>query len=418
MSVFWILAAILILLSVVLLAPSLLRGVGADADTTDRRAQNIAIARDRLHELDAEHTRGELGEAEWQQARKELELTLATDLTDETGEGARSGGAKFALLGLLVFVPVLTLGIYDYVGSPQHIDIAGPGNPDAGTGNAHAGANTGGTASVEEVVQKLADRLAAEPDNPDGWYMLGRSYMSMGRYADAVQALERLREQIGDHPTALVMLADATAMNQGGRVTGKPEEFVLKALAQEPDNTTALWLAGNAAEEQAEYTRAIAFWKRAEKGLSDQPQMLTELRKMIAAAKSKGGVLPVAKEPAPAVATGPSLNVSVALSPELAAKAEPDDLVFIFARAVTGPPMPLAAARVKVSDLPLQVTLDDSMAMMPQMKLSGFSEVKVGARIALSGQPIAQTGDLQSDAMVVSVAQGVNVDLVIDREVP
>lgn len=417
MNVFWILAAGLILLGVVLLAPSMLRGVRADTDRTDRREQNIAIARDRLRELDAEHVRGEVGEAEWQQARKELELTLASDLTDESQEEVRAGSSKLALLGLLVIVPVLTLGIYDYVGSPQHIEIAGPG---AGAENPHAAADSGETPSVEVMMQKLAERLEAEPNNPDGWYMLGRSYMSMGRYDDAIKALQRLREQIGDHPTALVMLADAAAMNQGGRMTGQPEELVLKALAQEPDNVTALWLAGNAAEEQGKFTRALAFWKRAEKGLSDQPKMLAELRNMMTAAESKGGVVPAEDAPAPTAAAdpGPSLNVSVALSPELAAKAKPDDLVFVFARAVSGPPMPLAAARVKVSDLPLRVTLDDSMAITPQMKLSGFSEVKVGARVALSGQPVAQSGDLQSDALVVSVAQGVDVDLVIDREVP
>ena len=414
MSLFWILAAVLIALGVVLLAPSLLRGARDDGSRTDRREQNIAIARDRLRELDAEHARGEMGEAEWQQARQELELALASDLSDEAVGGTRTGGGRWALLGLVLFVPLLTLGIYTQVGSPQHIRIAGPG---AGGGNPHAGADNAEKLSIEEMVQKLSDRLEAEPNNPDGWYMLGRSYMSMGRYADAVKALQKLRAQIGDHPTALVMLADATAMSQGGRVAGEPEELVLKALAQEPDNVTALWLAGNAAEEQGQYSRALAFWKRAEKGLADQPQMLTELRNLMEAAERQGGTLPVAETPAPAAA-GPSLNVNVALAPELAAKAKPDDLVFIFARAVSGPPMPLAAARVKVADLPMQVTLDDSMAMMPQMKLSGFSEVQVGARVALSGQPIAQSGDLQSDAAVVSVAQGVNVDLVIDREVP
>jgi cytochrome c-type biogenesis protein CcmH len=421
MTLFWAAAAGLILLGLILVAPALLRG--AKGELGGRQAQNVAIARERLRELELEHERGELDAEGFAQARRELELALAADLGDETPSAPVRGGGVSVLLALLVLVPVLTVGLYQYIGSPQHIEVAGPGAT-AQAGNPHAAA-AGQTASMDEMVQALADRLEREPNNPDGWYMLGRSYMSMGRYADAVKALERLREQIGDHPTALVMLADAVAMTQGGRVAGRPAELIQAALQQEPDNTTALWLAGNAAEEEGDYAQAVAYWRRAEGGLADQPELLAELRSMIAAAQTAGGLAPepmAAATPEPtasdAAGAGPSLNVSVTLAPELAAKAQPDDVLYVFARAVEGPPMPLAAARAKVGDLPVRITLDDSMAMLPQMKLSNFEQVQVSARISKAGQPTAQSGDLTSAPQVVAVAAGVAVELVIDQQVP
>ena len=437
MTLFWALTAALILLSLALLAPTLWRG--GKGELAGREAQNIAIARERLRELEAERERGAMDPQAFEQARHELELALAEDLgVDADAPPVRSGG-RSALLALLVLVPALTLGLYQYLGSPQHVDVAGPGGPTASAGNPHAGGKND-LASVEEMVQQLADRLEKEPNNPDGWYMLGRSYMSMGRYADAVKALERLREQVGDHPTALVMLADAVAMTQGGRLAGRPAELVHKALEQEPENPTALWLAGNAAEEQADYAQAVAYWRQAEPKLAGKPDLLAELRGLIAAAEQRGGLpsstspvpapaLAAAAAPAahpqpapeaapPAAAATASLDVSVSLAPDLAAKAGPDDVLFVFARAVQGPPMPLAAARLKVSDLPARVTLDDSMAMMPQMKLSNFDQVQVSARISRGGQPTAQSGDLQSEPQVVPVAAGVAVNLVIDSEVP
>jgi cytochrome c-type biogenesis protein CcmH len=118
------------------------------------------------------------------------------------------------------------------------------------------------------------------------------------------------------------------------------------------------------------------------------------------------------------LAAAPSLALTgtVSLSPELKAKAAPDDVVFVFARAVEGPPMPLAVARTRVRDLPYQFRLDDSMAMTPAAKLSAFPRVIIGARVSKSGKPAAQPGDLQgSSAPVANNASAVQV--VIDTTV-
>jgi cytochrome c-type biogenesis protein CcmH len=154
--------------------------------------------------------------------------------------------------------------------------------------------------------------------------------------------------------------------------------------------------------------------------LADNPESLTEVRRLIAASEEKLGYTVESKtvQPIPTATSPTAITVQVDLSPDLMARANDSDTVFIFARAVSGPPMPLAVVRKQVSDLPIEVTLDDSMAMMPQMKLSGFAEVNVGARISKSGNAIPQSGDLKANESQVKTGTDAAVKLLIDSIVP
>lgn len=413
MTVFWILVGAMVLIGLALVAPALLRPA-READAASRTEQNVAIARQRLSELESEHAAGALDDASFEQARRELELNLADELVDERPQRAPGGGGRALLVALAVALPAATVALYLHLGAPEHLQVSGPGQPRTASTNPHAA--QGETPSVEELVARLEQRLREEPNNPDGWFMLGRTKMSLGRYEEAATAFEKTLELVGEHPSILVALADSIAMTQSGRISGRPAELVQRALAVSPDDVTALWLAGQAAQEQGDAARALEYWRRAEAGLQDQPQLLTELRGMIAEVERASGIESQAVA-APAAA-GPSLELDVSLDPELADRVEADDTVFIFARAEQGPPMPLAAAKLRARDLPARVTLDDSMAMMPQMKLSMFDRVKVGARVSRSGQPVAQSGDLESETRVVEVADGAQLELRIDRQVP
>jgi cytochrome c-type biogenesis protein CcmH len=410
-TLFWILVAVLVGLAFI--APALLRSTTARQDQeTGRTEQNVAIARERMAELEAEHAAGALDDADFEQAKRELELNLADELVDERPQ--QTGGQSRALLLVLVIaLPAATVALYQTLGAPEHMQIAGPGGS-VSTSDPHAA--QGEAPSVEELTARLEQRLAENPNNADGWFMLGRTKMSLGRYAEAADAFEKTLELVGEHPSILIALADSVAMTQSGRISGRPAELVQRALAVSPDDVTALWLAGQAAEEQGDAAGALKYWRKAEAGLQDQPQLLAELRGMIAQVERDSGI-----ESAPieaAGAAGPSLELDVSLAPELAGRVEPADTVFIFARAEQGPPMPVAAAKLRVGDLPAKVTLNDSMAMMPQMKLSLFEKVKVGARISRSGQPVAKSGDLESETRLVDVGNAVKLELRIDREVP
>lgn len=421
MTLFWILAATLMLVAIALVWPAL--SGRRRVQDVDRDAENVTIARDRLKELDAELARGAITQQAYEQARAELEQALLQDVEQapkEIAPPASSGSSPRASwrarLAVLALLPVLAIGLYLELGDPGAIDNPLAGGPSA----ASHGSAADKTASFEQMVEKLAARLKQKPDNAEGWFMLGRSYMTLGRYAEAAQAFEQARRLVGDDPDLLLRYADALAMAQGGKLQGKPFAMIKKALAAKPDDPTALWLAGLGYEEAGDYAQAVRLWRRLESQLQDA-ESLNQVRQLIGRAEKKLGHPVEAAAPAPdtPAATGQvAIRVRVSLAPELADQVRPDDTVFIFARALQGPPMPLAAVRKQVKDLPLEITLDDSLAMMPQLKLSGYKQVRIGARISRSGQAISQSGDLQGEVAPVATTTTEPVSVRIDTRIP
>ena len=247
--------------------------------------------------------------------------------------------------------------------------------------------------------------------------MLGRSYAVLGRFGEASEAYAKAAARMPRDAQLLADYADALAMAQGRTLQGGPEKILLSALAIDPDNVKALLLAGTAAFDRSDHSAAIRYWERALRVLPEESDMVQRLRASIAEARalagSPDGKTRVAK-PAPAQG-GSRVSGVVRLAPELAGKVAPGDTVFIFARAVEGPRMPLAILRVRGSDLPAEFTLDDSMAMAPQMKLSAFPRVIIGARVSKSANASPQPGDLQGLSAAVKVGAK-SVSVVIDTE--
>ncbi len=346
--------------------------------------------------------------------RKRIAEELLASLEEEQNQSPNTSKAGAVVVGLVV--PLLALGMYAWLGSPALID--GKAVPRATTASHGAGGMT-----MAEAIAKLEQRLQENPDNAEGWYMLARSYIAENRYDKAASAMERVIELTGEtDPNLLLQYADALAMADNGRVAGKPAEIVHKALAIKPDFPEALWLAGIAESQSDNLGKAIAYWRKAVPLLESQPESQAELKNQIDIAEKKlaemGGTVPELAEQAPAAnsgsAAGASIRVSVDIAPQLATKADPDDAVFIYARAASGPPMPLAATRTTVSALPVTVTLDDSQAMMPQMKLSSSPQIIVGARISKSGQAIPQPGDLEGTEGPFNTSDTKEVAVTID----
>jgi cytochrome c-type biogenesis protein CcmH len=467
MTSFWIVSAALVAAGLAVLAWPLLRK--RPLADSDRSAQNVAIARERLKELEAERERGELTPAAFDKARLELEQNLAVDLGGPAAVRLASGGRAglWGLAGLLVVIPPLTLGLYFQLGAPEHVALRGPG---AGQAASPHGA---GDLDMGELLGRLEERMQQTPDDPQGWAMLARSYMAMDRFPDAVRALERLRGLVGDEPTVLVSLADSLAMTQGGRLAGQPASLVRLALAKEPDNPVALWLAGNSAAEEGNWQEAVGHWRKVESLVTDDPDAVAELRSRIAEAEVRLGKKPAvgptkaaaaaleasaapmapaatatvptptpeppvepaaAPQPADAAtvastavadaeatqlaATAPQLVVNVSLAPVVQERVAAEDTVFVFARAASGPAMPVAAVRLVASQLPASVTLDDTHAVMPMARLSQFPEVRVEARVSKAGNAIAQPGDIKGEVTGIQVGAGQPVSLTIDTVIP
>jgi cytochrome c-type biogenesis protein CcmH len=433
MTLFWIVVAGMMLLAFVFVLPPLLKR--GPRWSVERNQLNIEVIRQQLAELDADLNNGKLDQSAYAAARKDLEKELLYDLSDsdkKTGQKPGKGG-RWAGVLLVVSIPVVTLLVYQQIGASKLIPLL-----EAEKNIQAPSANTGAPphASLPELVAKLVAKLQADPDNSEGWFLLARSYMAMGRYGEAAKAYKQLHKLAGDHPKILVSYADALAMVHNGQLAGKPVELIDKALAIEPNEPQGLWLAGMAAEQQGEYQTALNYWRRLEPMLKGDSKSQQEIRRLIAQAERKAGPISATKaeaakeatEIAAATVTTPgkakspgmakALRVNVSLEPSLSAQASPDDTLFVFASALEGPPMPLAVVRKQVKDLPLAVTLDDSMAMSPGLKLSNFAQVHVSARISKSGNALPQSGDLYGEMAPVTLDENTPVKITIAKVRP
>ncbi|HTE14817.1 MAG TPA: c-type cytochrome biogenesis protein CcmI [Burkholderiales bacterium] len=403
MTLFWILAALLIAGALLFVLPPLVkRSTKADVAADPNNALNVAVYRDQLGELEADRRAGTLNDEQYERARLELERRLLDDVAADqvTAIVTRPLNRVPAML-MGVAVPLLAVGLYFVVGTPRALaPIALP-----------ADASKAVTPEqIEAMVAKLAERMRQSPDDPQGWAMLAKSYAVMGRFEDAVAAYGKAVERAPDNPHLLADYADALAMTRGQSLQGEPEALIMRALKIDPDNLKSLALAGTVAFDKKEYATALKYWEKLATLVPQNSEMARGVQSGIAEARGLAG--------GAASADGKTAGVSgmVTLAPSLAAKVEPGDTVFIFARASEGPRMPLAILRRKVSDLPVTFTLDDSMAMSPANRLSGTPQVVIGARVSKSGNATPQPGDLQGFSKPVNHT-GKNVTIVIDTEV-
>ena len=410
MILFWLLALVLITIALAFILPPLLgarrQGTGAPLESDDLKLYHSRIAA-----LDEECRIGALTPDDLAEAKDELARELLADAgaapaAVSAGHGTRAYVSRpWLAVAVGVAVPLLSIGLYQRLGEPGAIDP--PSAPAA----------TSGEPAVEDMVARLAQRLKSEPDNSQDWLLLGRSYMALERYAEAARAFATAHQLLGDSPELLSDLAEAQALMGGQDFLGSPGEHLERALQLDPEHPKALWLGAFAAAQRGETALAVGRWQ----SLLDRQPADSEAAQVLRGLIANTGI--AAAEPAPAadpvVADGaPGLTVNVILADRLAAGLDGSETLFVFARAAGGPPMPLAVARKRVSDLPLTVTLDDSMAMAPGMKLSNFDRVVVGARISASGTATAGSGDLQGFSQPVPVAGGATVNVAITEQVP
>jgi cytochrome c-type biogenesis protein CcmH len=263
---------------------------------------------------------------------------------------------------------------------------------------------------LDAMVERLATRLRDSPGDVEGWKLLGRSYSALGRFPESAEAYGKAAALDPRDAQLLADFADVLAMARGQRLEGEPEKLIARALELDPTNLKALALAGTAAYARKDYATAAAQWEKMLPLVPPDSEDARAIRANVQEARALAGMKEETK------GARQVLKGTVALAAKIKTQAAPDDTVFIFARAVEGPPMPLAVQRVKVRELPVSFSLDDSMAMAPGMSLSAHPRVVVVARVSRSGSPAAQPGDLQgASAPVANDASGVAV--VIDSVV-
>ncbi len=419
MFAFTIAIIALILLALALLIPSLIRKNRLEADRFDQ--ENTRIARERLAELKNDLAEGNISQQEYDQVKDELEQTLAMDLSQEGDEKSTvvENSDKSLAIILLVLIPLLSILTYSQLGRFDSLD-GSAAQEMAGSGHEEGEMSM----SMEQAVAQLAERLQQQPDNAEGWFMLARSFMSMERYGEAASAFGKTVALMPGNADLLLAYADALAMIEGGKLSGKAYAIIKQALEIDPQNLQGLWMRGMAANETGDYRLALSSWYQLMPLLDDNVEAQTQLRSMIASVEPQLGSDALSElrkqyfaEPQTQaeVTSAASITVSVSLDDSMRDQVSASDTLFILARAVNGPPMPLAAVRKQVSDLPIKVVLDDSMAMMPAMKLSLFEQVKVSAIVSKAGQAGLKSGDLFGEVSPVDVKADQRISVLINQ---
>ena len=383
---FLLIVSTLILLAFLFILPPLWRKQKVKIVDLDKR--NIEIAQHRLAELKENRLTGGITQAQYDEQFADLEQALSDDLDIVSREIQVTTHSKWIIYVVALGIPLLAGSLYFMLGNYQAVSHAAEMSVDPEATK---------LLEINKMVLRLAEKMKAKPDDAQGWLILGRSYKALEQYPQAADAFANAYRLLGNQAEAMLLYADALAYVNNRNLAGKPSKLVYKALALEPDNLNALWLGGMAKAQEGDAPAAIKLWKKLEATLppgSDSQQEIKNLLSNLAKDTSQGQVQKEPEAPEQAKVSNFTLSVQVSLSPKLQKAAAAEDTVFIYAQALSGPKMPLAIVRKHVSDLPLAVSLNDSMAMMPNMKLSNFASVKLLARISKSGNAMTQPNDL------------------------
>ena len=403
MTGFWILAAILLLAGYAFFIPALIK---TSRQTADRQRLNLL-----LHEQRREELMRESGGEDLERLAAELDKDLLGDLAaSEKARGPGSAGGRWPLIVALAAVPVMAVLLYSQLG---RIDLAGYSPDPASARSDQMGED------IRVAIDQLAERLKKNPNDLEGWMLLGRSLTTTQQFDKASTAYEFALKLAPDNLDIQALYAQSLAEANEGRLQGRPAEIVAAILRKDPKHPNALWLAGLAAAQTGDTAGAAASWEKLKAQFPAESEEARQLGQYIAEVQGQSPPAETQKTAQPAIAADrqKSIRVKVTLAEALKDKAAPGDTVFIFARAASGPPMPLAIVRKQVKDLPVEVTLDDSMSMVQGMNLSAFDQLVIGARVSKSGNAMPSPGDLQGMTEPTAAENGKAYAVQIEQEV-
>jgi cytochrome c-type biogenesis protein CcmH len=390
-SAFLLLILVLVLLLRPFIFPSKFPG-------TSRRQMNAAIYREELDKLEAERSAGNLTAADYEIAHAEMRQRLFQD-THEADDQAVMGSGKKTVIGLCIFVVLLSSGLYLSLGDASQVAEMKAAQPMTREG-------------VEKMVSEFAAKMEKDPTNLKGWAMLARSYKILGRNDDAIKAYEHAGSFIDSDPQLLADYADALAVKANGNFAGKPLQLIQQALKLDPNNMMALWLSGTASYTSGNYRAAVQTWEKLAQQIPPGTEEARSIEGSIADARSKGGL----PEKSPAAVTVKSISGKIALSAELISKVQPGAVVMVIARK-PGERMPVAVLRMPATEFPMNFVLNDALAMNPSDPLSKQSEVTIEVRVSKTGMAKQEAGDLISAVQTVKVGAS-NVQLVVNQVRP
>ena len=381
---------LLVLVLLLLLRPFIFP---AKVEATSRRQMNAAIYREELEKLEAERSAGSINNADYEIAHAEMRQRLFQD-TNEEDDRSVMGSSKITVIGLCIFISVLSAGFYLSLGDASRIADQGAQQPMTQEG-------------VEKMVSEFAAKMEKDPTNLKGWVMLARSYRILGRNEDAARAYERAGNFIDSDPQLLADYADVLAANANGNFAGKPLKLINQALSLDPNNLMALWLSGTASYTAGNYKAAVQTWEKLAQQLPPGTEEARSIAESIADARTKGGLS------SKAIVVNKEISGKIEISADLKSKVKSGDIVMVIARK-PGERMPVAVLRTSAAEFPMNFALTDALAMNPSAPLSQIVEASIEVRISKTGMAKPEPGDLISTPQIVKIGAS-NVRLVIDQ---
>jgi cytochrome c-type biogenesis protein CcmH len=252
MTQFAIFATLMIVVVAILVLPPLWLGLRAPKTKTNRKEMNLDIFRDQVADLEREKAEGNLSDANFEQAKAEVQRRLLEEIEPESAaETSSHGPSRKLAVALLLLMPILAVTGYALLGNPRALDPTQTAAPPKMTQD-----------QINGMVAKLAEKMAANPDDLKGWLMLARSYKTMGRFEEAANAYSKAEKLVNEDPDLLASYAETIAMASNGKgLKGKPMQLVERALKLDPKHPHSLFLAGAAAMEAGENKKGIAYWE-------------------------------------------------------------------------------------------------------------------------------------------------------------
>ncbi len=335
MTTFWISAGGLILLAVAFIILPLLRKKDYASISADEL--NLSVFKQQVEELDNDLSSGILDQERYDAAHKDLEKELLVDVNGDQAQpaSATSRSGKW-IMSLALVIPLMSVGMYQALGQPEIIPQLAA-TPTTGNSAANSTPPHGSNQSMEnlppmeELVKKLAAKMEQQPENVDGWLMLGRSYMTLKQPEAAIDAYDRALQLSPENSTLLLAYAEALAQTAGNNFMGKPAEMIEKAHELNPEEPNGLWMMGIVSYQREQFQQALDYWEKLESILTPQSKDIASVQSAISDVRAKLGVEPelpaivsakaVEEQPAQSGAKNSAIEAIIKLSPELASKA-------------------------------------------------------------------------------------------------
>ncbi len=433
LTVFLFFAVMLIYLSFLFLLPIFSRRAER---AVDQNTLNIQLYKNKLQELVRDLENNAIDKQQYIAAEAELKQQLLEDTGEDTAKDDNESAPRQAAAGdntrpyrlalaVVLFIPALSFALYLLFGQPDslrksvfHPQTGSQARNDTGRSATRDKPKPPSVESVRKMIKLIRKKLKQDPENPTAWIMLARAYTYIREFGPAADTYQMAMKYNKNNPGLLANYADVLASAHGGKIAGKSLELVLQALKLKPDHPKALNLAGTAYFQAKDYKKALHYWEKLYNLLPAGSPYASAIRASINDARKQLGMQPIAarKNDTKGKTQAKKFTISgkVSLDDRLKQKLTGKETVYIIAKAVSGPPMPIAVLKKTVAELPLDFTLDDSHAMSPNFRLSMHKRVVVFARIVKHAGVRRQPGDIESSPVTVSRGSK-KITLLIDR---